>query len=432
MYDDLVEFLQESVTPFHAAATAESWLRAAGFTRLEEADYWNLEPGKGYYTTRNGSSVVAWRVPQHAIGGWRIVASHSDSPSWKIKADTVENDGCRRLSVEGYGGMIMSTWLDRPLTVGGRALVKTEDGIESRLVYLDRDLLVIPSLAIHFQRDINKGHTFNPQVDMQPLWGPAGSRTLTDLVAESLGVEAADILDSDLQLVTRQAPTQIGPDGEFFMAPRIDDLECAATTLLGFLDASGETDSACAPVWAMFDNEEVGSETKQGAASTLLADTLSRVNAALGFGPEEYVRALSASMLVSCDNAHAQHPAHPELADSLHAPQMNSGIVVKEAANQHYCTDAFSRAAFTAVLDDAEIPHQAFANRSDKAGGSTLGNISNMQVSVHGVDVGCAQLSMHSCMETAGARDVDLAIEALTAFYDTNVRIDGADSIELG
>ena len=206
MYDDLVEFLQESVTPFHAAATAESWLCAAGFTRLEEADYWNLEPGKGYYTTRNGSSVVAWRVPQHAIGGWRIVASHSDSPSWKIKADTVENDGCRRLSVEGYGGMIMSTWLDRPLTVGGRALVKTEDGIESRLVYLDRDLLVIPSLAIHFQRDINKGHTFNPQVDMQPLWGPAGSRTLTDLVAESLGVEAADILDSDLQLVTRQAP----------------------------------------------------------------------------------------------------------------------------------------------------------------------------------------------------------------------------------
>lgn len=215
MYDDLVEFLQESVTPFHAAATAESWLCAAGFTRLEEADYWNLEPGKGYYTTRNGSSVVAWRVPQHAIGGWRIVASHSDSPSWKIKADTVENDGCRRLSVEGYGGMIMSTWLDRPLTVGGRALVKTEDGIESRLVYLDRDLLVIPSLAIHFQRDINKGHTFNPQVDMQPLWGPAGSRTLTDLVAESLGVEAADILDSDLQLITRQAPTQIGPDGEF-------------------------------------------------------------------------------------------------------------------------------------------------------------------------------------------------------------------------
>lgn len=277
MYDDLVEFLQESVTPFHAAATAESWLRAAGYTRLEEADYWNLEPGKGYYVTRNGSSVVAWRVPEHAIGGWRIVASHSDSPSWKVKNDRVENDGCRRLSVEGYGGMIMPTWLDRPLTVGGRVIVKTEDGIESRLVCIDRDLLVIPSLAIHFQRDVNKGHTYNPQVDMQPLWGPADSRTLTDLVAEELGVDPADILDTDLQLVTRQTPTQIGPDGEFFMAPRIDDLECAATTLLGFLDAAAETDSACAPVWAMLDNEEVGSSSRMGAESSYLRDVLDRI-----------------------------------------------------------------------------------------------------------------------------------------------------------
>ena len=328
MYDDLVEFLQESVTPFHAAATAESWLCAAGFTRLEEADYWNLEPGKGYYTTRNGSSVVAWRVPQHAIGGWRIGARHSDSPSWKIKADTVENDGCRRLSVEGYGGMIMSTWLDRPLTVGGRALVKTEDGIESRLVCIDRDLLVIPSLAIHFQRDINKGHTFNPQVDMQPLWGPAGSRTLTDLVAESLGVEAADILDSDLQLVTRQAPTQIGPDGEFFMAPRIDDLECAATTLLGFLDASGETDSACAPVWAMFDNEEVGSSSRMGAESSFLRDVLDRILEAVPHSAQASHRAMANSFMLSADNAHATHPNFPQKSDPCAPVRLGGGVVL--------------------------------------------------------------------------------------------------------
>ena len=330
MYDDLVEFLQESVTPFHAAATAESWLCAAGFTRLEEADYWNLEPGKGYYTTRNGSSVVAWRVPQHAIGGWRIVASHSDSPSWKIKADTVENDGCRRLSVEGYGGMIMSTWLDRPLTVAGRVMVKTEDGIESRLVYLDRDLLVIPSLAIHFQRDINKGHTFNPQVDMQPLWGPAGSRTLTDLVAESLGVEAADILDSDLQLVTRQAPTQIGPDGEFFMAPRIDDLECAATTLLGFLDASGETDSACAPVWAMFDNEEVGSSSRMGAESSYLRDVLDRILEAVPHSAQASHRAMANSFMLSADNAHATHPNFPQKSDPCAPVRLGGGVVLQQ------------------------------------------------------------------------------------------------------
>ena len=202
MIEDLFEFLQEGVTPYHAAATAAAWLDAAGFTRLEEADYWNLEPGHGYYITRGGSAVVAWRVPDHAIGGWRITASHSDCPGWKIKSDTVENDGCRRLSVEGYGGMNMATWLDRPLTVAGRVLLRTEDGVETRLVHFDRDLLVIPSLAIHMQRDVNRGHDYNPQVDMQPLWGPAGSRTLTDLLCAELGVEPGDILDRDLQLLS--------------------------------------------------------------------------------------------------------------------------------------------------------------------------------------------------------------------------------------
>ena len=238
MFDDLFEFLQGAVTPYHAAAIAAAWLDAAGYTRLEEADYWNLEAGKGYYITRNGSSVIAWRVPEHAIGGWRIAASHSDSPCWKIKNEKVENDGCSRLSVEGYGGMIMSTWLDRPLTVAGRVMVKTEDGIESRLVNIDEDLLVIPSLAIHMQRNVNKGKEFNPQIDMQPLWGPAGCRTLTDVLCEELNVQPEDILDRDLQLVTRQQPTRIGPDGEYFLAPRIDDLECAATTLLA-VDTTG-------------------------------------------------------------------------------------------------------------------------------------------------------------------------------------------------
>lgn len=203
---------------------------------------------------------------------------------------------------------------------------------------------------------------------------------------------------------------------------------CAYTSLQAFI-ARGNANAVT--VYACFDNEEVGSGTKQGAASTLLADALSRINASLGYAPEDLCRALSASMLVSCDNAHALHPAHPELADTLARPQMNAGLVVKEAANQHYCTDAFSRAVLTAILDDAEIPHQCFSNRSDKAGGSTLGNISNMQVSVHAVDVGCAQLAMHSCVETAGARDVELAIEALAAFYGADIRIDGAEGVEL-
>ena len=422
MYDDLVEFLQESVTPFHAAATAESWLRAAGFTRLEEADYWNLEPGKGYYTTRNGSSVVAWRVPDHAIGGWRIVASHSDSPTWKIKTDIVENDGCRRLSVEGYGGMIMSTWLDRPLTVGGRVMVKTEDGIESRLVCIDRDLLVIPSLAIHFQRDINKGHTFNPQVDMQPLWGPAGSRTLTDLVAEELGVDTADILDSDLQLVTRQAPTQIGPDGEFFMAPRIDDLECAATTLLGFLDAAVETDSACAPVWAMLDNEEVGSSSRMGAQSSYLRDVLDRIVDAIPHSGQAMHRAMANSFMLSADNAHATHPNFPQKSDPCAPVRLGGGVVLKYNASQKYTTNAVSGAIFRAICEKADVPVQVFTNRADEAGGSTLGNLQSHTLPIPMADIGLAQLAMHSAVETASVADAEAMTKAVAAFYRVHLR----------
>ena len=422
MYDDLVEFLQESVTPFHAAATAESWLRAAGFTRLEEADYWNLEPGKGYYTTRNGSSVVAWRVPDHAIGGWRIVASHSDSPTWKIKTDIVENDGCRRLSVEGYGGMIMSTWLDRPLTVGGRVIVKTEDGIESRLVCIDRDLLVIPSLAIHFQRDINKGHTFNPQVDMQPLWGPAGSRTLTDLVAEELGVDTADIMDSDLQLVTRQAPTQIGPDGEFFMAPRIDDLECAATTLLGFLDAAAETDSACAPVWAMLDNEEVGSSSRMGAESSYLRDVLDRIVDAIPHSGQAMHRAMANSFMLSADNAHATHPNFPQKSDPCAPVRLGGGVVLKYNASQKYTTNAVSGAIFRAICEKADVPVQVFTNRADEAGGSTLGNLQSHTLPIPMADIGLAQLAMHSAVETASVADAEAMTKAVAAFYRVHLR----------
>ena len=432
MYDDLVEFLQESVTPFHAAATAESWLRAAGYTRLEEADYWNLEPGKGYYVTRNGSSVVAWRVPEHAIGGWRIVASHSDSPSWKVKNDRVENDGCRRLSVEGYGGMIMPTWLDRPLTVGGRVIVKTEDGIESRLVCIDRDLLVIPSLAIHFQRDVNKGHTYNPQIDMQPLWGPADSRTLTDLVAEELGVDPADILDTDLQLVTRQTPTQIGPDGEFFMAPRIDDLECAATTLLGFLDAAAETDSACAPVWAMLDNEEVGSSSRMGAESSYLRDVLDRIIEAVPHSGQAMPRALANSFMLSADNAHATHPNFPQKSDPCAPVRLGGGVVLKYNASQKYTTNAVSGAVFRAVCQKAGVPVPVFTNRADEAGGSTLGNLQSHTLPIPMADIGLAQLAMHSAVETASVADAEAMTKAVAAFYRVHLRAlgDGTYTLE--
>lgn len=422
MFNELAEFLQAAVTPYHAAAAAESKLRAAGYTRLEEADYWNLEPGKGYYITRNGSAVVAWRIPQHGIGGWRITASHSDSPSWKVKAAMPENDGCRRLSVEGYGGMIMASWLDRPLTIGGRVLVRTADGIESRLVYIDRDLLVIPSLAIHFQRDVNKGKTFNPQVDMQPLWGAAGSRTPRELVAEELNISPDDILDCDLQLVTRQSPTRIGPDGEYFMAPRIDDLECAATTLQAFLEAAPDADSACAPVWAMLDNEEVGSSSRMGAESSFLRDVLERILDAVPHSGQAMQRALANSFMLSADNAHATHPNFPQKSDPCAPVHMGGGVVLKYNASQKYTTNAVSGAVFRAVCEKAGVPVQVFTNRADEAGGSTLGNLQSHTLPIPMADIGLAQLAMHSAVETVSVADAEAMTKAVATFYRVHLR----------
>ena len=432
MIDDLFEFLQEGVTPYHAAATAAAWLDAAGFTRLEEADYWNLEPGKGYYLLRNGSAVVAWRIPAHAIGGWRITASHSDAPGWKIKSDAVTNDGCRRLSVEGYGGMNMASWLDRPLTVAGRVLVRTADGVETRLVHFDRDLLVIPSLAIHMQRNVNKGHEYNPQIDMQPLWGPEAGRTLTDLLCEELGVEEKDILDRDLQLVTRQAPTQIGPDGEYFMAPRIDDLECAATTLLGFIDASAETDSACAPVWAMLDNEEVGSSSRQGAQSSFLRDVLDRILESIPHSAQMEHRALANSFLLSADNGHATHPNFPAKSDPAAPVRLGGGVLLKYNASQKYTTNALSGGIFRAICEKAGVKVQTFSNRADEAGGSTLGNLQSHSLPIPMADIGLPQLAMHSAVETAAVSDAEAMVRAVAAFYRVHLRAlgDGVYTLE--
>ena len=432
MIDDLFEFLQEGVTPYHAAATAAAWLDAAGFTRLEEADYWNLEPGKGYYLLRNGSAVVAWRIPAHAIGGWRITASHSDAPGWKIKSDAVTNDGCRRLSVEGYGGMNMASWLDRPLTVAGRVLVRTADGVETRLVHFDRDLLVIPSLAIHMQRNVNKGHEYNPQIDMQPLWGPEAGRTLTDLLCEELGVAEKDILDRDLQLVTRQAPTQIGPDGEYFMAPRIDDLECAATTLLGFIDASAETDSACAPVWAMLDNEEVGSSSRQGAQSSFLRDVLDRILESIPHSAQMEHRALANSFLLSADNGHATHPNFPAKSDPAAPVRLGGGVLLKYNASQKYTTNALSGGIFRAICEKAGVKVQTFTNRADEAGGSTLGNLQSHSLPIPMADIGLPQLAMHSAVETAAVSDAEAMVRAVAAFYRVHLRAlgDGVYTLE--
>ena len=323
-----------------------------------------------------------------------MCASHSDSPTYKIK-NVPELNGpgeYLRLDVEAYGGMIDNTWFDRPLTVAGRVLVKDGQGVSARLLYIDKDLLIIPNVAIHFNREVNDGYKYNRQVDLCPLFsaGELKKGAFDAMIAKELGVAAEDILGKDLFLVNRQPGTIWGYADEFVSSPKLDDLQCAYVSMKAFLEAKNERDVS---VYCCFDNEEVGSNTKQGAMSTFLQDVLHRINGALGKTPEDYYQAVAGSFLVSCDNAHAVHPNHGEKTDAVNCSWMNKGIVIKESANQKYTTDAFSRAVFTNICNEAGVPVQAFANRSDSAGGSTLGNLSNTQVSVHAVDIGLPQLA---------------------------------------
>ena len=423
--DRLFAFLRAGVTPWHAVAEAAAWLEAAGYTRLEESDYWNLAPGGRYYVTRNGSSIAAWRVPEHAIGGWRMALSHSDTPGWRIKPAKSSAAGCERLPVEGYGGMIMPTWLDRPLGVAGRVLVRTEDGLDTRLVNIDRPVAVIPSLCIHFDRSCNSGHTYNAQVDMQPLYGPEGCRSLSALVAEALGIPEEDMVDSELLLTTLQEPVRTGPDGEYYLSPRIDDLGCAAATLLGFLDADADCDSACAPLWAMLDNEEVGSSTRQGAQSTFLRDLLDRILDVIPHSGQGLARALANSFCLSADNAHATHPNFPEKSDPAIPIRLGGGVVLKYNATQKYSTTAYSGAVFGEICRMAGVPVQRFANRADVPGGSTLGNLQANTVPVPTADIGLPQLAMHSAVETAACADADAMRRAVAAFYRAHIRTMG-------
>ncbi|MBY4797681.1 M18 family aminopeptidase [Collinsella sp. AGMB00827] len=434
----LIEFIEACPSMFHTTATIRTRLEAAGFEHLSEGDSWNIAAGGRYVITRNNSSVIAIRVGKQALnheGGmhFQLTAAHGDSPTFKIKS-TGELEGpgkALRLDVEAYGGMIDYTWFDRPLSVAGRVLVREGDSIVSRLIAPDRDLAIIPSLAIHLDRSVNSEFSPNRAVDLVPLIsvGKLKAGDFEAYIAQEAGVDPSQVLARDLFLVNRQSGRIWGVQQEFVSAPKLDDLMCAFASLEAFMQAENEH---CVSVYCCFDNEEVGSNTKQGAMSTFLADVLSRVSTALGLTAEEHLCAIARSMLVSCDNAHALHPNRPERYDEINRCYLNGGVVIKEEAGQRYCTDAFSRAVFVALCERAGVPWQSFANRSDSVGGSTLGNLSNMQVSVHAVDIGCPQLAMHASYETAGVRDAAYMIDALTAFFEADLAIDGADAVSIG
>lgn len=417
----LFKFIENSPSCFHAIKTITEELKNEGFVEIKEKDTWQIEQGKKYYVTRNLSSVIAFKIPQNDFKSFNIVASHSDSPTFKIKenAEIEVKNKYVKLNTEKYGGMICSTWFDRPLSIAGRILVKENNAVKTHLVNIDKDLVIIPNLAIHMNREVNDGYKYNAQIDMLPLYGDNSSKgSLMKTIAKEVNVEEESILGTDLFLYNRMNGTKIGANEEYISSPRLDDLECAFTSLSAFLS---ENTSNSASVYCVFDNEEVGSGTKQGADSTFLYDVLRRINISLGKTEEDYYRLISSSFMVSADNAHALHPNYTDKSDLTNKVYMNDGIVIKYNANQKYTTDAVSASIFKTICDSVDVPYQTFTNRSDILGGSTLGNISNAHVSLNTIDIGLAQLAMHSTYETAGAKDVTYMIDAIKAFYNTSI-----------
>lgn len=415
--DELLQFIEKSPTAYHAAANLAQMAGAAGYVKLREEEEWQLVPGGRYFVMRNGSSIAAFCMPQGEIKGFHMLAAHSDSPAFKIKEnpEMKVEDQYVKLNTEKYGGMLMSTWFDRPLSVAGRIILKDQGKLSSRLVNVDRDLCVIPSVAIHMNREANKGVEYNAQIDMLPLFAEGSKdKTLLGEIAEAAGVKAEEILGHDLFLYAREKGKKIGADGEYLLSPRLDDLQCAFAAMTAMVE-SEPVDYL--NVCVVFDNEEVGSGTRQGADSTFLADVLVRIQESLDRPDSWLQRMVAESLLISADNAHAVHPNHPEKADPTNRPYLNGGLVIKYHGSQKYTTDAMTAAAIKELCREAGVPFQTYANRSDILGGSTLGNISTAHVALPSVDVGLPQLSMHSAVETAGSRDTAQAVRVFRQFY---------------
>ena len=420
--DRMLQFIAESPCSYFAVRSAARRLDEAGFTRLLESQPWMLAPGGKYYTTRGGSTLIAFTLPKIGLPGFMITASHTDSPAFKLKQNPhLPGKAYVRLNTEKYGGMLFSSWLDRPLEIAGRVLVRTADGgVAQRLVELPDCPLIIPNVAIHMNRAANEGVKLQANIDLPPVFAPGGEpASVLTLAAQAAGAAEEDVLGHDLLLCNRQPGAYLGAGAPWIGSPRLDDLECVFACLEGFLTAP---ESESAQVCCLFDNEEVGSQTRQGAASTVLRDVLRRICEGLGLGETDYCRAVAASFLLSADNAHALHPNHPEYADGENCPVMNGGVVVKFNAAQHYTTDGESAALLESVCRDTHVPTQVYANRSDLAGGSTLGNIAGTQVSLHSADVGLAQLAMHSAFETAGADDPAHLVNLSRALYSRTLR----------
>ena len=420
--NELLNFIERSVSVYHNIHLIKAILKNFNYIELEENKEWNLEANKSYFVVRGGASIITFKVPA-TQEGFMIVASHNDSPSFKVKPNGELNAGSyKKLNTEPYGGMLISTWFDRPLGIAGRVFVKTKEGVDSRLVNLSGHNVVIPSLAAHL-----KGNNLelNLQNDLLPVVGLTNESNsfMNQLKKVSIFSEDEEILSHDLFLYNKEKGCVAGFDNELIISPTLDDLECVFASLEAFLEARPESNIS---VCAIFDNEEVGSGSNHGAASTFLTDVLERICDELNLN--KYVMYQN-SMLVSADNAHAVHPAHPEKSDPTNNVHLNKGIVIKYHSSLSYTTDGISAGIFKAICDKAEVSYQDYTNRSDLRGGSTLGRIQLEKLSIKALDIGLAQLAMHSSNEVVGSKDLKDMVKALKEFYQTKIILENSNII---
>ena len=423
--ESLLKFMDSSVCNFLAVDTIKKVLVANGFVEKRLEDAFTCQAGEKFFVTKNDSAIFAVTVGSKPVSetGFKIISAHSDSPCFRIKPnpEMVSGDGLVRLNTEVYGGPILYTWFDRPLSLAGRVILKGESALHpvTRLLKIDNPILVIPHLAIHFNRSVNEGNPLSKQKDMLPILTRISSsleanNLLINYVAKSLDVSVADILDFDLFVYDTEKACVVGLNDEFVLSGRLDDLSMAHAAITAITEA---TDSEATCVSAIFDNEETGSGTKQGAHSPVLTNILRRVATCQGVDFDGFCRAVSKSFLISADNAHAYHPNYGEKYDPTNHPAIGGGPVIKINANCKYMTDAHSAAIFKSLCIEVGSPYQYFVNHSDVAGGSTLGNIFTGQLDIEGVDVGSPLLAMHSVRETASTDDHVNMIKVFKHFF---------------
>lgn len=421
----LIDFIDESHSVFHVVKKVEEMLNKEGFKKVKFQEKWKLEKEGKYYVTKSNSAIIGFIIGKGEIekDGFKLIGAHTDYPTFKIKPNPeITSEGkYLKLNTEVYGGPILSTWFDRPLSMAGRVTIKTDNPLKPKQFLLDmkKPIMVIPNLAIHMNRKVNEGVNINPQTHTLPLLTMIDENIQKDnflvgLIAEDIDVNIEDILDLELFLYGTEKGTLIGPNEEFISIGKLDDLAMVHAGLYGLIDSKvGNATN----VLVCFDNEEVGSTTKQGAASPMLRTVLERISIAMGKNREDYYRALSNSFLISADMAHALHPNYAEKCDPTNRPVINGGPAIKISARQSYTTDSLSSAIYEGICKSIKVPVQKFVNRSDERGGSTIGPISSTQLDIPSVDIGNPILGMHSARELGGVLDHYYAYESFKEFY---------------